>query len=198
MQTPKGQRSDDEVVQEVLLGNADAFEIIMERHGNHILRILKRHLPPNQVEDVAQETFIRIFKSLKAFHKKESFNAWLSAIAVRSCYDFWRKQYRSREMSLSSLTVEQENWLMITLSDDSRESFDTLGRQREAREILDCALSHLSAEDRMVIVLVYLEELSVKEAARLLGWSVANVKIRSFRARKKLHRLFMTHDKRNS
>jgi RNA polymerase sigma-70 factor (ECF subfamily) len=55
--------------------------------------------------------------------------------------------------------------------------------------LLDWALAKLSPEDRMVIELVYLEELSVKEAADLLGWSAANVKVRSFRSRKKLHSL---------
>lgn len=195
MKPPQGHRSDGEIIDDILGGNADAFEIILERYGDRILRILKRHLPVDQIEDVAQEVFIQAYKSLNACRQPERFKAWISAIAVRTCYDFWRKRYRSREMTLSALTPEQENWLMRTMADDSVETHEMLGKQQEAKEILDYALARLSPEDRMVVSLVYLEELSVKEAARLLGWSVANVKVRSFRTRKKLHRLLTKQHK---
>ena len=61
--------------------------------------------------------------------------------------------------------------------------------RKEAGELLDWALSRLSAENRMVLELLYLEGLSVKEAADLLGWSVANVKVRAFRSRRILEKL---------
>ena len=90
---------------------------------------------------------------------------------------------------MSDLTDSHQGWLEKTLSNQSDKSFHEKGREKEAKELLDWALSKLSAEDKMVIELVYLEGLSVKEAARLLGWSVANVKVRSFRSRKKLETL---------
>jgi RNA polymerase sigma-70 factor (ECF subfamily) len=64
-------------------------------------------------------------------------------------------------------------------------------RRREAREILDWALDQLSAADRMVLELVHLEGQSVKAAARQLGWTVANVKVRAFRARRKINKLLL-------
>ncbi len=72
---------------------------------------------------------------------------------------------------------------------DSRQLFQHRVDMQHARETLEWALNRLSAEDRMVVELVYLEEFSGKEAATLLGWSVANVKVRVFRARKKLQKL---------
>jgi RNA polymerase sigma-70 factor (ECF subfamily) len=90
---------------------------------------------------------------------------------------------------MSSFTEEHQVWLEEALSDESSQSYHERGLQKEAREILDWALDRLSAEDRMVLELVYLEGHSVKEAARLLGWSTANVKVRSFRSRKKLYNL---------
>ncbi|NIO03758.1 MAG: sigma-70 family RNA polymerase sigma factor [Proteobacteria bacterium] len=71
----------------------------------------------------------------------------------------------------------------------SRQSFDDKDSQKKARELLDWALDRLSPEDRLVLELVYLEGLSGREAADLLGWSVANVKVRSLRARSKLPNL---------
>ena len=64
--------------------------------------------------------------------------------------------------------------------------FDHLARQREARDILDQALARLSPDDRLVLSLVYLEGFSSAEAARLLNWSLINVKVRAYRARKKM------------
>jgi RNA polymerase sigma-70 factor (ECF subfamily) len=108
---------------------------------------------------------------------------------VRTCYDFWRARYRNREISISSLTERQQHWLESVISAQSSRSFAADEEHQARKDVLDWALSQLSAEDRMVVELVYLEELSGKEAAKLLGWSVANVKVRSFRARKKLQKL---------
>jgi RNA polymerase sigma-70 factor (ECF subfamily) len=135
--------------------------------------------------------FVRAYQALPNFKEEGSFKQWLSAIAVRTCYDFWRKQYRSREVPISDLTNSHREWLERTLSNQSDQSFNEKSVEKEAGELLDWALDRLSAKDRMVIELVYLEGLSVKEAAGLLGWSVANVKVRSFRSRKKLERLLM-------
>ena len=132
---------------------------------------------------------MRAYRALPTFRGESDFGKWLSAIAVRSCYDYWRKAYRSREVPISALTEKHQEWLEAVLSGDSQRSHDEDGLQTEARELLDWALAQLSPEERMVIELVYLEGLAVKEAAHLLGWSVANVKVRSFRSRKKLEKL---------
>lgn len=189
MQQIANTESDAAIVQQIIDGDADAFETLMKRYEQPVLGILKRHLPYSQVEETAQDVFVRAYQSLPGFKQSGSFRSWLSAIAVRTCYDFWRKHYRNREMPLSTLTEAQADWVERTLSDASGSSHEDLGRQQEAREVLDEALGRLSAEDRMVLELVYLEGLSGKEAAKLLGWSVANVKVRAFRSRKKLEKI---------
>lgn len=90
---------------------------------------------------------------------------------------------------MSVLSEKHHHWLEEVLSNKSGQSIEETGSQREAKELLDWALGKLSPEDRMVLELVYLEDLSMKEAAGLLGWSVANVKVRSFRSRRKLKKL---------
>lgn len=189
MQQTADTESDAAIVGRVLDGDADAFETLLKRYERPVLGILKKHLPLDQVEETAQDVFIRAYQSLPGFRQNGSFRHWLSAIAVRTCYDFWRKHYRNREIPLSTLTDAQAGWLERTLSDSSENSHEALGRRQEAREILDAVLGRLSPEDRMVLELVYLEGLTGKEAAKLLGWSVANVKVRAFRSRKKLEKL---------
>ena len=180
---------DYEIVHEIIAGNVNAFEQLLKKYQNYVLKIVKRHIPYAEVKDTTQDVFIRAYQSLRTFKGDSGFEHWLSTIAVRTCYDFWRKRYKSRELSISALGMEHRDWLEKALSDRSSRSFHEGGLRKEAREILDWALGRLSAEDRMVLELVYLEDHSVKETARLLGWSTANVKVRSFRSRRKLHKL---------
>ena len=180
---------DYEIIHQVIAGNVNAFEQLLRKYQNYVLKIIKRHIPHDEVKDITQDVFFRAYQSLRTFKGNSGFEQWLSTIAVRTCYDFWRKHYESRELSMSALKQEQRDWLEQALSDKSSRSFLERGLRNEDREILDWALERLPAEDRMVLELVYLEDRSVKEAARLLGWTAANVKVRSFRSRRKLHKL---------
>ncbi len=189
MDNNSNQQGDVEIIERVLGGDVNAFEPLLTKHKDHVLRIVAKHVPYNQIEETAHDVFVRVYQSLPSFNNKSGFKPWLSAIAVRTCYDFWRKHYKSRELPISSLSENHNDWLEKVTSDHSTQSFNRESSQKEARELLDWALDRLSAEERMVLELVYLEGYTVKEAAELLGWSVANVKVRSFRSRKKLKKL---------
>ncbi|QTA90468.1 RNA polymerase sigma factor [Desulfonema magnum] len=181
--------SDVEIVRRVIEGDVNAYEHLLKKYKDYVFKIVNKHIPYDQVEETAHDVFIRAYQSLPKFKNKGSFKQWLARIAVRTCYDFWRKTYRSRELPMSSLTEKQQHWVEKVISDQSEQSFSENELQKEAREVLDYALDRLSPEDRMVLELIYLKGLSGKEAAELLGWSIANVKIRLFRSRKKLHKL---------
>lgn len=181
--------SDEDIIRRIIDGDVNSFEYLLKKYQDHLLRIVKKHVPYNEVEEMAQEVFVRAYQALPSFREEGSFKQWLSAIAVRTCYDFWRKRYRSKEFPMSDLSDSHRGWLEKTLSNQSDQSFYEIGQEKEARELLDWALDRLSAEDRMVLELVYLEGVSVREAADLMGWSVSNVKVRSFRSRKKLQKL---------
>lgn len=188
MDDTSSNQDDGEIVRQVVAGNVNAFERLLKKYQYFVLAIVKKHVPSDQIEDTVQDVFVRTYRSLPTF-KGNSFGHWLSVITVRTCYDFWREHYKSRELPMSLLTEEHLVWLNAALFDNSNQSFREAGLQKEAREILDWALERLSAEDRMVLELVYLEGLSVKEAAGQLGWSTANVKVRLFRSRRKLYSL---------
>jgi len=181
--------SDAEIVQKVLDGQVNAFELLIKRHQELVLKIARKHLPQSEVEENVQEVFIKAYRSLPSYRGTGGFSHWLSAIAVRTCYDYWRKAYRTREIPFSELTDRHQQWLESVMSDSSGVDSAAEGYRSEAGEVLAWALQRLPAEDRMVLELVYLEGYAVKEAARLLGWSVANVKVRSFRARRKLEKM---------
>jgi len=181
--------SDSEIVSQVLEGKVNSFESLMSRYKDLVLKIVKKHVPYSEVEEMAQEAFIRAFQSLSGFKNSGDFKQWLSSITVRTCYDYWRKAYRNKEVSMSELTEKHQKWLEEVISDQPEMPSSSVDAQKEATELLDWALGKLSAEDRLVLELIYLEGLSGKEASDLLGWSIANVKVRAFRSRNKLRKL---------
>ncbi|MDM8551004.1 RNA polymerase sigma factor [Desulfobacterales bacterium HSG2] len=185
--------NDAEIVRRVLEGDVNSFEHLLKKYKNYVFKIVNKHVPYDQVEETAQDVFVRAYQSLPKFEGRSSFKQWLAKITVRTCYDFWRKTYKNRELPMSSLTENQKDWLEKVISDQASQSFYEEVTREEAREVLNYALDRLSSEDRMVLELVYLEGLSGKEAADLLGWSVANVKVRAFRSRKKLHKLLVAN-----
>lgn len=181
--------SDAEIIGQVIEGNVNAFETLMARYQDMVLKIVKKRVPFSNLEETAQDVFIRVYQSLPTFKGKGNFNQWVSSIAVKTCYDYWRRTYRSQEVSMSSLSEKHQNWLEEAISNPSESSLDEKVTQKEGMELLNWALGQMSPEDRMVLELVYLEGLPGKEAANILGWSLANVKIRSFRSRRKLEKL---------
>lgn len=178
-----------EIVQRVLNGDPEAFAQILERYEVHVFAVVRKHVPMDRVEEIAQEAFVRAYQSLHSFRKKDRFKQWLSAVAVRTCYDYWRQRYRNKEIPMSRLSEKQIAWFNQAVSQESAADIETLARRREARALLDYALARLSAEDKMVVELIHLEGLSVREAADLLGWSLANTKVRAFRSRIKIQKI---------
>ena len=180
--------SDAHLVEQVLQGRVEAFQVLLERYQDSVASIVGRRIPRDEGEDVAQEVFVRAFQSLAGFRGETPFGHWLSKVALNTCYDYWRKRYRRREVSLASLSEEAERWLENQAWEGAL-SLEDQASQRQSREVLVWALAQLPPADRMVVTLVHLEERSTAEAAELMGWSVANVKVRCFRARKKLRKL---------
>ena len=194
MQNQTDTASDTEIIRHVISGDVNAFEKLIERYQSHVFSIVRRNVPREMADDVAHDVFVRAYLGLSGFEKKSPFKGWLSGITVRACYDFWRKKYRLREVPVSQLTDTHRDWLENSISNESIGTFNERGQQAESVEILDWALTQLSAADRMIVDLIYFEGLSHKEAGALLGWSIPNVKIRSWRVKKKLLKI-LTEEK---
>jgi RNA polymerase sigma-70 factor (ECF subfamily) len=183
--------SDDlEIIRRVLHGEVDRFAELIVRYQQHVTRIANRHVPSDRVAEVAHGIFVRAYTSLSSFSRQTPFKHWLSGIAVRTCYDFWRAR-RREELPVSALTTEHQAWMDHVLAAESDDQFREQARRQEAAELLQWALGHLSAENRLVLTLVHLDGYSVREAAGLLGWSVVNVKVRAHRARQMLRTLLL-------
>jgi RNA polymerase sigma-70 factor (ECF subfamily) len=126
------------------------------------------------LDELTQEVLVEAYFSLKSFKGRSSFRTWLLAIATRVGYGYWRRSAREKkrdEAALRELTLERD--------------WDEAG-SGEAAETLYRVLEGLPAKERLVLTLMYFEELGVREIAGLTGWSESLVKVRAYRARRRL------------
>jgi RNA polymerase sigma-70 factor (ECF subfamily) len=183
--------SDDlEIIRRVLDGEIDRFAELIARYQQHVAKITNRHVPPDRVAEVAHDVFVRAYTGLSGFSGTTPFEHWLSGIAVRTCYDFWRAR-RREDVPVSALTTKHQAWMEHVLAGESDDRFREEEGRQESAELLQWALGRLSAENRLVLTLVYLDGYSVRDAAGLLGWSAINVKVRAHRARHLLRKLLL-------
>jgi RNA polymerase sigma factor (sigma-70 family) len=154
-----------------------------------VIRIVRRHLPVrSSEEDLAQEIFLKIFSKLDQYQERPGvgFEHWVSRLSVRTCLDALRAEGRRPELRMADLSDDQTAWLDFVVSGEAGAPDSDPG---QARELLENLLSQLPPDDRLVISLLDLEERSVKEIASITGWGVSLVKVRAFRARRKLRKL---------
>ena len=172
--------SDESLVAATLEGDDDAFAELVRRHQRRVIGSAARFArDSHQIDDIAQEVFLRAFRHLRKFRGEAPFEHWLARITVSACYDFLRKERRVREqMPLEAIEFE--------MKDATIEASIAAGR---ARELLDFAMRRLSADERLIVTLCELEERPIREVALLTGWSESNVKVRAFRARQNLKRI---------
>src|SRR5581483_3087226 len=139
----------------------------------------------SEVEDIAQEVWVKAYQKLASFRGEAPFEHWLMRLTVRTCYDFLRSHQRKKEMSFSELSTPEVNWLecFAAQPDEGSEHADA------ARKLVERILESLSPAARLVITLLEIEDCSVKEIAALTGWSIPLVKVRAFRARAEMKKV---------
>lgn len=178
-----GKQQDDRVlVRECQNGVQPAFEELVRRHQQRVFAlvggILRR---PEDVEDVAQQVFLKAYLGIKKFDQRAAFSTWLYKIAVNECWDYLRKKKVRPLVYESDLSEEQVSRLegIVSLTHPPEGPAD----RAEARELLDRMLDTLSEQDRQLLVLKEMSGFSVQELADLLKLNVNTVKVRLFRAR---------------
>lgn len=165
-----------------------AARALVEHLHPLVSRIVRAHLPRRtSEEDLAQEIFLKMFTRLAQFQGQVPFSHWVSRIAVTTCIDQLRAQKRRPEFRWADLSENEAEVLDHVLSD---ERADTPGDALSARELVQRLLAQLGPADRTVLQLLDLEQKTVAEIAALTGWGQSMIKVRAFRARRKLQKLF--------
>ena len=165
--------SEDRLVRQSLQGDQQAFGALVRRHQNRVFRLVGRfYRKAEDVEDTAQEVFLLIWRKLATYRREAPFEHWLTRLTLNLCYQRLRKK-KIKKVNIESVAEPQAP----PASDPTA--------KLEAERLL----AHLSGQDRFILLLLYGEGWSVQEIADNLGWTRSNVKIRAFRARKRLRKI---------
>jgi RNA polymerase sigma-70 factor (ECF subfamily) len=179
---------DGPLVRRVREGDHEAFELLVVKYQERIFRLMRRLLGnQEQVEDLAQEVFIRAYRSLGSFKGESSFYTWLYKIALNTYRNYCRSLGRRPEGSV----VDGEHLLDSMRSRDGgpeRAAF-----RSEFWDVVKSSLQDLPDEQREAIVLCDLEGLSYEEMATVIGIPVGTVRSRVFRGRRALQKLLTPH-----
>lgn len=171
--------TDQPQIIQVLHGNTHAFAVLVERYKDMVFTLaLKMLKNREEAEEVAQDAFLKVYKSLNSYKREAKFSTWLYKITYNTCLDRIRKNNRQQ------ITTEFENDTEMALASPE----DIVGRleEIERKQLIHDCLYLLPGEDSFLLMLYYFEEQSVKEISKIMDITANHVKIKLHRSRKKL------------
>lgn len=181
-----------EVVERARQGDSGAFDEIVQAYRKRILGTISRLIGrPEDVEDVGQEVFLRLYYSMQQLRTPDMFEPWLYRLTVNAAYDYHRKNKRRKESRMSDLSEAQ-----VTLADAEASGEATRESQRKGliREFVQRLLGEISEEDRLLLLLKEVEGLSLRELEQIYGAKENALKVRLFRARQRVLKAFAKSD----
>jgi RNA polymerase sigma-70 factor, ECF subfamily len=182
---PVGAADDRELVRRAQGEDKEAFEELIRRHQHRVFAvaggILRRR---EDVEDIAQQVFVKAYFSLKRFDQRAAFTTWLYKITVNECWDLLRKRKVRPLVYESDLSEEQAR--QVTNSEDKGQTGPDISERLDARQRVERLLERLDERDRLMLILKEVEGFSVEEIAEVLELNANTVKVRMFRARRRL------------
>jgi len=167
-------------------GDEFAFSEIVRRYSPRVFSVASRFFRQrSSVEEAAQEVFLKAFTQLKSFEGRGSMEGWLTRIATNTCLNMLRSAKRRPELAVADLTDDETTWLEQQTSSIEQQQ-RSVEENLIAADLADRVLEVLPVEDQLALLMIDGEDASVKEVAEATGWSESKVKVRAFRARKKL------------
>src|SRR6266404_3431410 len=180
-----GVPDDRELVRSAQAGDKEAFEELIRRHQHRVFAvaggILRRR---EDVEDIAQQVFVKAYFSLKRFDQRAAFSTWLYKITVNECWDLLRKKKVRPLVYEADLSEEQAR--MIEASEEKGSKAPDISERLEARQRVERLLEGLDERDRLMLILKEVEGFSIEEIAEVLELNANTVKVRLFRARRRV------------
>jgi len=175
-------QEDADLVEYAKNGDLDAYDEIVNRYQERVWAYLFKFCPhQSELEDLVQETFIKVYKNLSRWRPSGTFKSWLMRVALNTGYDYYRKK-RNEPLYMA------QKW-------EGEIDFDPLEQLKQTvekdschpnAELIERILIKLNPADRLIVTLQYYERLTLPEIAEQMNWSLAKTKIKSFRARKQL------------
>ncbi len=163
----------------IIEGNTKTFSVLVDRYKDLVFSLaLKMLKNKEEAEEVAQDTFIKVYKSLTQFKGDSKFSTWIYKVAYNTCLDRLKKYKREQQV----VSIDEFNTNQIKSLDNALDAMENMERNQA---IQDC-IQQLPAEDAFLLTLFYFEEQSLEEISKVMGLTSNNVKVKLYRSRKKL------------
>ena len=173
-----------DLVRKAQQGDEEAFGVIVQTYRKRILGTIYRLTGRlDEVDDIAQEVYLRLFASLPQLRSPDVFNTWLYRLTTNAVYDYLRRRRRNATVPMADLTDEQMDSADAA---ESRRRYALHTRRSEARETLERLLAEAPAEDRELLVRQALDGLSLRDLRRIYHTNENALKVRLFRARRRV------------
>jgi len=191
------QASDQQLVSLARQGDEQAFEEIVRRHSPRVFQIASRFFRQRElVEEAAQEAFLKAYTQLASYEGRGSFEGWLARLTTNLCLNLLRSASRRPEASVADLTSDEGEWLENQMAGLSAARHRSDERGMVAADLAEKILREMSPDDRLVLMSLDGDDLSIKEVAAMTGWTIAKVKTQAFRARRRMREAVETLLKR--
>jgi RNA polymerase sigma-70 factor (ECF subfamily) len=182
--------TDAELAKFSVQGDEAAFGEIVRRYSPRVFsfssRFFRRY---DLVEEAAQEVFLKAFTQLKNFEGRGSLEGWLTRITVTTCINILRATKPQNELTVSDLSDDETAWLENTLLNASSSTYRSEEDKLIAADLVSRVMETLPADDSLILQMIDGEGASIKEASAATGWSESKVKIKAFRARRKMREI---------
>ncbi len=179
--------SDTDLARISVQGDEAAFAEIVRRYSPRVFsfssRFFRRY---DLIEEAAQEVFLKAFTQLKNFEGRGSLEGWLTRITVTTCINILRSSKPQNELTVSDLTEDETAWLENKMSNASSVNHRNEEDKLVAADLVSRVLETLPPEDVLILQMIDGEGASIKEASAATGWSESKVKIKAFRARRRM------------
>lgn len=169
-------KDEKELIFSIQNGNVQAFSILVDKHKNMVYSLVCKMVRPSEdAEEVAQDSFLKAFKSIKQFKGDSKFSTWLYKIAYFTAINHLRKN--------KMLTCPID---MSTFDSGDKTAIEALNDE-DQKQYIEKAMNYLKPIEKNLITLFYLDEFSNKEIQEITGLSQSNIKVSLMRTRKKLY-----------
>jgi len=171
--------SDQHYIDKILQGETNSFAVLVDRYKDMIFTLsLKMVKNREEAEEVAQDTFIKIYNSLDKFKGDSKFSTWIYKIAYNTCLDRLKKN-KKEDLYIS---IDEFSAHLIKTMDNALTALE----EKERKQTIQKCLNLLPSDENFLLTLFYFEDQSLEEIGKIMNISANNAKVKLFRSRQKL------------
>ncbi|WP_033961361.1 RNA polymerase sigma factor [Psychroserpens jangbogonensis] len=171
--------NDQILINQIVEGDTNSFTILVDRYKDLVFTLALRMLKNREeAEEVAQDTFIKTYKSLEKFKGDSKFSTWIYRVTYNSCLD----RIKKNKKHLNNVEINEFTEHQVVTIDNALDNMET----KERKEAMQRCINTLPNEESFLLTLYYFDDLSLDEISKIVGITANSIKVKLFRSRKKL------------